>query len=120
MLNTLIIAAFFMVVFFGAVFLYKQKKKWAKFNNEWKLNFEIINNIMELTKENRSKMRELVKNVEIQQPEKIDRIEENYDKIMVGCNTLTERLGRLYQDNVGKEFKYLEVEIERKMSDKDA
>ncbi|MBR6450842.1 MAG: hypothetical protein IKS96_13090 [Fibrobacter sp.] len=119
MLNTLIIAAFFMVVFFLVVSLYKQKKKWEKFNDEWKFNFELINKITDLTKENRRIMRDIVGNAESQQSEKVNKIDENCDSIVFSCSALTERLLQVYQKNVSENFKNLEVEIERKISDKE-
>ena len=119
MLNTLIIAAFFMVVFFLVVSLYKQKKKWKKFNDEWKFNFELINKITDLTKENRKEIRELVKNAEIQQSEKVNQIEENYDNLISDCNTLAERLLQVYQENANDKFKNIKVEIKRETSDKE-
>ena len=118
MQNYVIMAVLFMTVFLLVASLYRRKKELEKFNNEWKFNFELINKITDLAKENRREMRELVKNAEIQQSEKVNQIEENYDNLISGCNTLVERLLQVYQENVHEKFKNLEVEIKREISDK--
>ena len=110
----IIYAVIVVFLLFAALTLYMQKKKWMKFYSEWNLNFDIINKIMELVKENRKETRELTLDAGIKASEKLNKIEENYDDIISQCNTLTERLLHVYQENVNKTFKNVEVTIERK------
>ncbi|SIO14509.1 hypothetical protein [Fibrobacter sp. UWB11] len=113
-------AIFILILLFLVLSMYKQKKKWEKFISDWNLNFEIFNKIVELTKKNRKETRDLILNASINSSEKLNEIEENYDEILSTCDSLSERLLQVFQENAKKAFKNIKVEIKQETSDKES
>lgn len=106
---------FILIAFLG---IYRERKKRTKFVNEWNINFELIYQITELTKENRKEIRNLIYNSNISQLDKVNKIEDNFESIIRGCDMLNNNLIKVFQDNANKNFKNIEVEIKQKIEEK--
>ena len=129
-------AIFILILLFLVLSMYKQKKKWEKFISDWNLNFEIFNKIVELTKKNRKETRDLIPVDELKRLNNLTNntltigqrlnikstpeIEENYDEILSTCDSLSERLLQVFQENAKKAFKNIKVEIKQETSDKES